>query len=442
MDGARWYKGREIGMRERWSSSIGFILASIGSAVGLGNIWRFPYIVGLNGGGAFLIPYLIAVFLCGLPLMVLEFAMGRHFKTSVVATFSAIRKRFRFAGFFLVFVMGMILSYYLVITSWVLAYSLFFILGVTIPFSAFTGSYYPLLFFLISGIMSFVVVRAGVKGGIERLSKFLVPVLFGMLCVLLFFSLSLPGAIQGIEFYLTPDFSKLLNPFVWTAAFGQAFFSLSVGVGIMLTYGSYMGEERIVKSAAVITIADLLVAILSGLVIFPIVFSFGLDPATGVKLAFVTLPPIFQNMSFGSFWGALFFLLLFLAALTSSISMLEVPVATLIDSYGFKRKNATWIVSLIVILIGLPSALSYTTLQLELFGKPLLDLKDFAFGTVGIIASGLVLSIIAGWFLDPGIIFKEIKGGRRIQKLFLIIIRFFIPLILFINLIARVMKAD
>jgi len=336
----------------------------------------------------------------------------------------------------------MILSYYLVITSWVLAYSLFFILGVTIPFSAFTGSYYPLLFFLISGIMSFVVVRAGVKGGIEKLSKFLVPVLFGMLCVLLFFSLSLPGAIQGIEFYLTPDFSKLLNPFVWTAAFGQAFFSLSVGVGIMLTYGSYMGEERIVKSAAVITIADLLVAILSGLVIFPIVFSFGLDPATGVKLAFVTLPPIFQKMSFGSFWGALFFLLLFLAALTSSISMLEVPVATLIDSYGFKRKNATWIVSLIVILIGLPSALSYTTLQLELFGKPLLDLKDFAFGTVGIIASGLVLSIIAGWFLDPGIIFKEIKGGRKMEKLFLLIIRYFIPFVLLINLMARVIKPE
>src|SRR4030042_3903044 len=147
-------------------------------------------------------------------------------------------------------------------------------------------------------------------------------------------------------------------------------------------------------------------------------------------------------MSFGSFWGAVFFFLLFLAALTSSISMLEVPVATLIDSYCFKRKKATWIVSFIVILIGLPSALSYTSLQLELFGKPLLDLKDFAFGTVGIIVSGLVLSIIAGWFLDPGIIFKEIKGDRKMQKVFLIIIRFFIPLILFTNLIARVIKPD
>lgn len=429
-------------IREKWSSSIGFILASIGSAVGLGNIWRFPYIVGLNGGGAFLIPYLIAVFLFGLPLMAIEFAMGRNSKNSVVATLGAIRRRFRFAGLFLVFVMGMILSYYLVITSWVLAYSLFFIMGVTIPFSAFTRSYYPLLFFLMSGMLCFVVVRVGVKRGIEKLSKFLVPVLFGMLCVLVFFSLSLPGAMRGIEFYLSPDFSKLFNPYVWAAAFGQAFFSLSVGVGIMLTYGSYMGEERIVKNAVVITVADLLVAILSGFVIFPIVFSFGLDPAAGVKLAFVTLPPIFQTMSFGSFWGAVFFLLLFFAALTSAVSMLEVPVATLIDSYGFKRKTATWIVSLIVAVIGLPSALSYTQLELELLGKPLLDLKDFAFGTIGIIVSGLVLSVIAGWFLDPGIIIKEVGGNKRTQKLLLFIIKFLIPVILAVTLVAKLIKAE
>lgn len=429
-------------MREKWSSNLGFILASIGSAVGLGNIWRFPYIVGINGGGAFLIPYLIAVFLCGLPLMMIEFAMGRHFKNSVVPTLSAIKKRFRFAGLFIVCVMGVILSYYLVITSWVLAYSVFFIVGVPVPFSAFTDSYYPLLFFLISGIVSFVVVRAGVRRGIEKLSKLLIPVLSGMLCVLVVFSLSLPGAMRGIEFYLTPDLSKLFDPFVWTAAFGQAFFSLSVGVGIMLTYGSYMGEARIVKSAAVITVSDLLVAILSGFMIFPIIFSFGLDPAAGVKLAFVALPPVFQAMSFGSFWGAVFFLLLFFAALPPAVSMLEVPVATLIDSYGFKRKKATWIVSLIVMLIGLPSALSYTTLQLELFGEPLLDLKDFVFGTVGIIAAGLVLSVIAGWFLDPGIIFKEIKMGRRMQKLFLFIIKFFIPFVLLVNLVSRVIRPD
>jgi len=181
---------------------MGFILLSIGSAVGLDNIWRFPYIVGPNGGGAFLIPCLLAVFLCGLPLMVLEFAVGRQFKTSVVATFSTIKKRFRFAVFFLVFVIGMILSYYLVITNWVLTYFLFFILGLTIPFSAFTISYHPLLFFLMSGIMGFVVVRARVSRGIEKFSKFLVAVLFGMLCVLLFFPFAARGdAGNRILFY-------------------------------------------------------------------------------------------------------------------------------------------------------------------------------------------------------------------------------------------------
>ncbi|MEM3710209.1 MAG: sodium-dependent transporter [Nitrososphaerales archaeon] len=426
--------------REKWSSSIGFILASIGSAVGIGNIWRFPYIVGSNGGGAFLFPYLIAVFMFGLPLMMLEFTMGQHFRTSMVPTFSAIRKRFRLVGFSLVFIMGMILSYYLVITGWVLAYSLFFILGKSIPFSLFADSYYPLIFFLISGGITFFVVRAGVKQGIEKLSKLLIPLLFGMLFLLLASSLSLPGAIEGIEFYLAPDFSKLSDPFVWTAALGQAFFSLSVGTGILLTYGSYMQDEKIVKSATIVTVSDLLVAMMAGLVIFPIVFSFGLDPAAGVQLTFVTLPPIFHKMNFGILLGAVFFLLLFFAALTSAVSMLEVPVATLIDTYGFDRKKATLIASIIIILIGLPSALSYTALKLELFGTPFLDLKDYAFGTIGITIAGLILSIIAGWFLDSKIIFEKIGGGKKMQRLFMLIIRFFIPIVLLLNLLTTIIK--
>jgi len=426
-------------MREQWSSSIGFILAGIGSAVGIGNIWRFPYIVGANGGGAFLIPYLIAVFLFGMPLMMLELAMGRHFQSSVVPTFTAIGKRFRVAGIFLVLGISMILSYYLVITGWVLAYSLFFIAGIAVPFSVFTASYYPLLFFLCSSGITFLVVMAGVRQGIEKLAKTLIPLLFAMLLLLLAFAISLPGAGQGLRFYLTPDFERLSDPFVWTAAFGQAFFSLSVGSGILLTYGSYMREENIAKSAAIITVSDLLIAILAGIVIFPLVFSFGLDPASGVQLAFVALPPIFHELRFGLLLGAVFFLLLFFAAITSSVSMLEVPVATLIDHYGFERKKAASVASLLIILTGLPAALSYTALKLELFGTPLLDLKDFAFGTIGLILAGLILSITAGWFLDPRIIFKEIGGGRVAQQLFRGIIRFLIPAILLVNLVVRLL---
>jgi len=425
-------------MREKWSSGIGFILASIGSAVGIGNIWRFPYIVGENGGGAFLIPYLIAVFLFGLPLMIIEFSLGRHLKTSVVPAFTAIKKSFKIAGFFLVFIMVMILSYYLVITGWILAFFYYLVSGTNMTFSTFTDSYYPLLLFLISGGLVFFVVRAGVKKGIEKLSKLLIPLLFIMLLMLLGFSLLLPGTMAGVKFYLLPDFSKLSDPFVWTAAFGQAFFSLSVGTGIMLTYGSYMGDEKIIKSAAIITISDLMVAILAGLIIFPIVFTFGFDPAAGVQLAFVTLPSIFHQMEYGYFFGAVFFLLLFFAAITSAVSMLEVPVSTLIDTYGFDRKKATSLISIIVILIGLPSALSYTTMKLELFGMPILDINDIAFGTIGIILAGLILSIIVGWFLDPDVIFHHIGGERWMQMLFYHIIKFMIPIILFVNLVIRI----
>jgi len=259
-----------------------------------------------------------------------------------------------------------------------------------------------------------------------------------MLLVLLVFSLLLPGAMAGVVFYLSPDFSKLSDPFVWTAAFGQAFFSLSVGTGIMLTYGSYMGDEKIIKSAALITISDLFIAILAGLIIFPIVFTFGVDPAAGVQLAFVTLPSIFHEMEYGFFFGAVFFLLLFFAALTSAVSMLEVPVATLIDTYGIDRKKATSMIFLLVILIGLPSALSYSSLNLELFGMPILDINDLAFGTIGIILAGLILSIIVGWFMDPDVIFHHIGGERWMQMLFYHIIKFVIPIILFINLVIRI----
>ena len=436
--------------REKWSSTIGFIIAGIASAVGLGTLVRFSYMVGKNGGGAFLIPYFIGVAFFGIPLMILEFTLGKHYKNSVVPTFNTIRKRFVWIGLFLVFVSSMILSYYLVITGWVFAYFLFFILAKPVPFSQFIGSFYPLLFYLIPGGIVFLVIRAGVRHGIERISKVLIPLLFIILLFLLAQAVSMPGALNGIKFYLTPNYSKLYDPLVWTEAFGQAFYSLGVGLGIMLTYGSYMKEEKtgsnnslfefstIEKSSALISLFTVVAAILGGFVIFPIVFSFGLDPSSGIQLAFITLPLIFQKMSFGYSLGAIFFLLLFIAAISAAISLLEVPVATLIDSYGFERKKATVIVSILIMLIGLPSALSYTALKLELLGKPILDLFDFAFGTIGVIVAGLFLSIVSGWFMSSEILVKEIRGYRGKQSLFKFIIRFFIPVILFIIIISRV----
>ncbi|MDD3858274.1 MAG: sodium-dependent transporter [Methanoculleus sp.] len=420
--------------REQWSSTLGFILASIGSAVGIGNIWRFPYIVGENGGGAFLVPYLIAVFLFGLPLMVLELAIGRSTGSSVVSAFRSIRQRFTVAGLFIVAVVSLILGYYIVITGWVLAYAFFFALGRPVEFGAFTGSYLPLVFFLLSGLAVYVTVRSGVREGIERLSRYLIPALFAILLFLVAFSLTEPGAAEGIEFYLSPDLSRLADPGVWIAAFGQAFFSLSVGMGIMIAFGSYLGKAPLFRNATIIAVADILVAVLAGLVIFPLVFTAGLDPAAGVNLAFITLPAAFMEIQYGMLLGALFFLMLFAAALTSAVSMLEVPVATLMDSYGYPRKRATLLVFAAIMLLGLPPALSYTALNLEVFGMPFLDLADYAFGTIGLIVAGLIVSIVGGWFLSRTRICTEIDGCGLQQRAYMALIRYGVPAILLVTL--------
>ncbi|MDD3932645.1 MAG: sodium-dependent transporter [Methanoculleus sp.] len=421
--------------REEWSSTLGFILASIGSAVGIGNIWRFPYIVGANGGGAFLVPYLISVLLFGLPLMVLEFAIGRSTGRSAVSAFQSLGQRFSVAGLAIVVIVSLILSYYLVITSWVLAYALFFALNRPVDFGAFTGSYLPLIFFLLSGLAVFLTVRSGVREGIEKVARYLIPALVVILLFLVAFSLTEPGALEGVRFYLLPDYSRLADPGVWTAAFGQAFFSLSVGMGVMLTYGSYLKRGDLFRSASIIVVADMLIAILAGLMIFPLVFTAGVDPAAGVNLAFVTLPSVFVEMQFGMVLGALFFLMLFAAALTSAVSMLEVPVATLMDSYGYPRKRATLLIFAAVMLLGFPSALSYTALKLEIFGTPFLDLSDYVFGTIGLIVAGLILSIIGGWYMDRTRIYAEIGGCRWQQRVYTVLIRYCVPIILLITLL-------
>ncbi|MCM2465785.1 sodium-dependent transporter [Methanoculleus oceani] len=426
--------------REEWSSTLGFILASIGSAIGIGNIWRFPYVVGANGGGAFLVPYLISVLLFALPLMVLELAIGRSMGTSVVSAFRSIRQRFAAGGLVIVAIVSLILGYYLVITSWVLAYAVFFAFNRPMDFGAFTGSYLPLVFFLLSGITVFMTVRSGVREGIEKVSRYLVPVLVVILLFLVIFSLTEPGALEGVGFYLSPDYSRLTDPAVWIAAFGQAFFSLSVGMGILLTFGSYLKSGNLFRDASIIAVADMVIAILAGLVIFPLVFTAGLDPAAGVNLAFITLPSAFMEIRYGMLLGALFFLMLFTAALTSAVSMLEVPVAALMDSYGYPRKRATLLVFAAVILLGLPSALSYTSLKLAVFGTPFLDLADYVFGTIGLIVAALIVSLVGGWFMGRTRICAEIGGCRWQQRVYMALIRYCVPAILLITLIGSFLR--
>ncbi|AEA47768.1 sodium-dependent transporter [Archaeoglobus veneficus] len=427
-------------VREKWSSRIGFLLAGIGSAVGLGNVWRFPYIVGQNGGGAFLIPYLISVFLFGLPLMLLEFSTGRLFKGSVVSSLKKIRKKFKWIGIAVVSVLTVVLSYYLVITGWILAFFTFTLLGRETSFESFAQTYFSPLFFVVVTIAASLIVMRGVRKGIEKTSKIMVPALGVLLAVMVIYSLSLPNAMDGITFYLTPDLSKLSDSSIWAAAFGQAFFSLSVGSGILLTYGSYLEEKiSLVNSSMLITIFDLLVSFMSGLIVFSIASSFGFEVAAGPKLAFSTLPQVFDKVPYGFFLEGIFFLLLFFAALTSAISMLEIGVAVLIDETSLDRFKSTSLLSSIILVLGFPAALSYSGISLQFTGRPVLDLMDETFGSFGIPLTALLLSTSISWFLDNLVIAEEINKNAKwkIGKTVVFLTRYFIPIVLLYVLLTR-----
>ncbi|MDO9540324.1 MAG: sodium-dependent transporter [Methanocalculus sp.] len=416
---------------EHWSSGIGFILASIGAAVGLGNIWRFSTVVGQNGGGAYLIPFLLAVLFIALPLMILEIKAGRALAADVVTAFETVHRYFSKVGWLLVAVGFVVLSYYLVITGWTLAFVLFSLLGTEGRFTSFTAGYLPVLFFIISALLTGGVVALGVKEGIERVTRVLIPLSFVILIGLAIYAATLPGFAEGLSFLLTPDFSVLTDPAIWGAAFGQAFFSLSVGTGILLTYGSYLRRSvTIARSAVYITIADVSVAILSGLIIFPIVFTFGLSPSMGAELTFTILPEAFSMITFGAWIGFSFFLLLFFSALTATVSMMEMPLASLVARQGFSRRKASLLLTGAVILVGLPSALSYSALNLQVAGIPVLDLLDETAGSFGLPLTALLTAIAFAWLLDPALL-RE-KGGMKgpVPRLILKICRYLIPPVL------------
>lgn len=430
-----------LNSREHWGSYAGFIFAAIGSAVGIGNIWRFPYIVGTNGGGAFLIPYLIIMFSFGLAFMILEFVVGRHYQTSVITSFEKIRKRFRWLGMVMVGTAFAILSYYMVILGWILSYFLLTISGSTLEFEAFTSSWYPVLSFIAVVGINYAVIRTGVANGIERLSKIGVIVLIAIMIPLLIIGLSLPGAEKGVEFYLNPDFSKVSDPATWSVAFGQVFFSLSVGTGILLTYGSYLRQKQsLLTSSLIVIIADFFIAFTAGLMIFSIVFAFAIDPAQGTSLVFIAMPSVFSHMEFGMLMGASFFFLLFIAGLTSSISMFQVPVATLEDSIGFDRKKSALIITLLLLAVGLPSALSYSVLNLQSFGLPFLDLMDSMFGTFGIAISAAIFVIVVGWFMHKDKIMEQVNLNSpvRIPKFVLTIVKIVAPILIISTILTQI----
>ena len=427
---------------EQWSSRLGFLLAAIGSAVGIGNIWRFSSVVGQNGGGAYLIPYLLAVFVCGVPLLALEMAAGRHYRGDVVTVFHTVRDRFRIIGWLICVIVFLILSYYLVITGWTLAYLCFAATGSAVSFDGFTGSPLPLLFFIVSALATGGIISLGVRGGIERITTILLPLIYLILGVMVVYAVTLPGFNEGIAYFLTPDFSVLGDPGIWSAAVGQAFFSLSVGYGILITYGAYMDRGiRIGRSSLIIAAADTLASMLAGLVIFPLVFTFGLEPSMGAQLAFTTLPRAFALMPFGRAFAVAFFFLLFAAALTSAISMLEVGVASVEGSTGLSRRRVTLLLTGLVILIGLPSALSYTGIALSVGGIRILDLLDETVGTMALPVTALLIAVVFTWYAGRGLLEKEMGSEPGWLKVVYPVTKYLAPAVLGLITMARIVYA-
>ncbi|WP_297335919.1 sodium-dependent transporter [Algoriphagus sp.] len=397
--------------RDQFGSSLGFIMAAAGSAVGLGNIWRFPYLTGENGGGAFVFVYLICVVLIALPLLFNEIALGRKSGKNPIG---AIRdtggnKFWQLTGVLCVMVCFFVFSYYSVIAGWTLGYIFTEIINIPIDFEVFveTPEYViPLTFVFI--LVTILIVLGGVSGGIEKAAKFMMPVLFIIIIFIAGRSVTLEGAEAGIQYYLNPDFSKITGTVV-LQALGQAFFSMSVGWGLMITFGSYLPKQsNIIQSSGWIAGMDTTVALLGGLMVFPALFALlpGKDPSAGPALVFDVLPRVFDQMPGGNFIGALFFLLLMVAALTSTISMLEVPVAYLIDDRKWNRKKATWIVGIAAMIMSVPSALSniegnfFADIQFTFLSNPIegfFGAMDFIFGTFAVIVICLMLALYTGW---------------------------------------------
>ncbi len=442
--------------RGTWGSRIGFILAAAGSAIGLGNIWRFPYMTGRNGGALFVLIYVGFICFLGLPVLLAELALGRATCKNPVGAFRAIRPKTKwcYTGYLGVVTAVMILSFYSVIAGWTLGYCFKTLSGrfhdvdrseVSAIFSQFIAS--PWLQISLLALFIFLtafIVSKGVAAGLEKFSRVLMPALFLIMVLLMAHSLTLPGADKGLVFYLKPDFSEI-NGRVFLEAMGQAFFSLSLGLGTMLTYGSYLGKkENLVSSAAWVAVLDTTIAILAGFIIFPALFSQNMAPDQGPGLVFAILPVIFAHIPGGMLFGALFFVLLAVAALTSTISILEVPVAFLIDEKKWSRPRAAWLMGGVALLFGIPSALSGGGMKffsrLPLVHVDFLTLWDKAWGNVALSVGALLIALFVAHVWKTANALDEITAGGarfRLARLWAFAIKYVCPLLILVVLVSQ-----
>lgn len=410
--------------RGSWGSKFGFIMAAAGSAIGLGNLWKFPYLAGENGGGAFVVIYLGIVILLGFTMMLGELTVGRATKLNQYNAYKKINPKFGFIGGIGILTGFLILSFYSVVGGWVMKYIFQYILGgVSGDKMAFFGAFItspvePIFWHaLFMGVTLFIVL-GGVSGGIEKASKIMMPLLFLFLIIIAIRSLTLPGAMEGVKYFLVPNWSAF-NLDVLVQAMGQVFFSLSLGMGTLVTYGSYLeGHEDLPGNAFTIPALDTLAALIAGLAILPAVFAFGMEPGAGPGLMFGTLPNIFEKMFLGQLFGLMFFILVFFAAATSAISLLEVPVSWGIDSMGWSRKKAVWIFSVLIFLIGIGASLSNGPWTTKFYffnpgGQNFFDVLDYLTSNILLPLGGLFLSLFITFIWGYDNAFAEIRKGSK-----------------------------
>ena len=430
--------------RGSFSGGLGFVFAAAGSAVGLGNLQRFPYLAAQYGGGIFLLVYLILAVTFGFALLTAEIAIGRKTKLSPVLAYKKLNKKFSFLGYIATLVPIIIIPYYCVIGGWVTKYVTVYAQGLVAPvakdgyFSDFIGHpVAPLVFFLIFMLISIVVIMLGVKKGIEKLSKFLMPLLVVLTIGIAIYALTLPNAMEGVKYYLIPDFSKF-SILTVAGAMSQLFYSMSIAMGIMVTYGSYTRDDvNLNKSVNRIEFFDTLVALLAGLMIIPAVYIFsgeeGLS-SQGAGLMFMTLPKVFQQMPGGNIIALLFFVLVFFAAITSSISVMEAIVSSLMDKFHLKRIPCCLIVIGICLLLGIPSSLGNGLwANIKILGMDFLTFFDYISNSILMPIVAFCTCILVGWVIKPKALTDEItKNGEKFgrKKLFNVMIKYIAPICL------------
>lgn len=424
-------------VRGSWSSRFGFIMAAAGSAIGLGNLWGFPYKLGANGGAVYLFIYVILVFVVGCVVILGEIAIGRKTQLSAVGAYRSFGKRYSILGYAGIVCGFIILSFYSVVASWGIKYFFTYFgqifTGQHIQNSGefltsfISGTAQPLFYHGLIMAVTVFIVALGIQKGIDKTTSVLMPMLFVMLVILAIRSLMLPNAAEGLKFMFKPDFSVLKDGGfgkVLSAALSQVFFSLSIGMGVMLTYGSYLKKDtNLVKSSLIIPIMDTVAAILAGIVIMPAVFSYGLDPTGGPTLLFVVMGEVFASMPFGSVIGCVFYLLVVFAAVTSTISILEGITAFFVDEKGTDRKKAAIISGIAIFLCGIPVALSFGLLSdvtlpaLNGSQLPILDWYDYVSEYVIMTLGALAMCILVGWVWKPKVVIDEVTRYNDSFKL-------------------------